>query len=62
MHSIPLTESPQKIENNSATVTPVTDTNVIKSGTYKGGGGVNLSYDDENNPTEKPPRTVWTEK
>ena len=55
MHSIPDTESPQKIENNSATVTGVTDTNVIESDTYKGGGGENLSDDDEKISTDKPP-------
>ena len=62
MRSIPHTESPQKLQNNSVTVTGVTDTNVIESDTYKGGGGENPSDDDENNSTEKPPRTVWTEK
>ena len=62
LHSIPHIESPQKLENNSVTVTGVTDTNVIESDTYKGGGGDNSLNDDENNSTEKPPRTVWIEK
>jgi len=62
MRSIPHTESSEKLQNNSVTVTGVTDTNVIESDTYKGGRGENPSEDDENNSTEKPPRTVWTEK
>jgi hypothetical protein len=62
MHSIPLTESLEKIDDKNLYVTPVTYTNVKESDTYKGGGGVNSLDDDENNSTEKPPRTVWTEK
>jgi len=62
MRSIPHTESPQKIDDENLYVTPVTYTNVIESDTYKWGGGENPSDDDENNSTEKPPRTVWTEK
>jgi hypothetical protein len=53
-HSIP------DIKNSN--ITPVIYESVIKSDTYKSGGGKNPSEDDENNLTEKPPRTVWTEK
>jgi len=62
LHSIPHNESPQKLENNPVTLTPVRVDYVIESDTYKGGGGENSADDDENNSTEKPPRTVWTEK
>jgi hypothetical protein len=59
---MPDTESQQKLENNSATVTPVTDTNVIKSVTYEWGGVQNPSDDDEKNPTEKLPVSVLKSK
>lgn len=62
LHSIPHIESQQKLENNSVTVTGVTDTNVIESNTYEGGGVQNPPESKENNNTEKPPVTVWTEK
>ena len=38
LHSIPHTESPQKIDDENLYVTPVTYTNVIESDTYDGGG------------------------
>ena len=62
MHSIPHTESPQKIDDENLYVTPVTYTNVIESNTHKGGGGENTSDDDENNPTEKPPPVQFGQK
>jgi hypothetical protein len=62
LHSIPLTETPEKNDDKNSNITPVIYESVIESNSYKGGGGENLSDDDENNSTEKPPRTVWTEK
>ena len=62
LHSIPLTESPQKNGDEILCLTPVRDRTVIESDTYNGGGVEDASDDDENNSTEKPPRTVWIEK